>query len=264
MRRYLRLLAIQLRTSLLMAVQYRWAFLSDGVLALLWASTAIIPIFAVYAPGRANGLPGWSFAECLVVTGWFIILESVLEGAINPSLQSVVTHIRQGTMDLVLLKPADAQFLVSTTRFNPWRVVGFVAGLGVIAAAFMRLGRVPSFGAVLLAIALFICALAVLYALWILIVAAAFRVVKIDNLAHFLSAIIDAGRWPATVFRGAVRVVLTIIIPVALMTTYPAEALLQRYEHSALPIAVLGSVAFSVLARWVWLNALKHYTSAGG
>jgi ABC-2 type transport system permease protein len=29
----------------------------------------------------------------------------------------VMDHIRKGTLDFVLLKPADAQFLVSTARF---------------------------------------------------------------------------------------------------------------------------------------------------
>ncbi len=56
-----------------------------------------------------------------MVTGWFTFLEGVLEGAINPSLAEVVEHIRKGTFDFVLLKPADAQFLVSTAPVQPWR-----------------------------------------------------------------------------------------------------------------------------------------------
>ena len=52
---------------------------------------------------------------------------AILEGAVSPSLTAVVEHIRKGTLDFVLLKPADAQFLVSTAKFEPWRVVD-VAG----------------------------------------------------------------------------------------------------------------------------------------
>ena len=53
-----------------------------------------------------------------MVTGWFILLQGVLDGAINPGLQAVIEHIRKGTLDFVLLKPADAQFLVSTVALR--------------------------------------------------------------------------------------------------------------------------------------------------
>ena len=71
-----------------------------------------------------------------------------------------------------------------------------------------------------------VAAVAVLYSLKILAVSAAFYVVRIDNLAHLFDAVFDAARWPAPIFRGAVRFVFTFVIPLALMTTYPARALL--------------------------------------
>ena len=62
-----------------------------------------------------------------------------------------------------------------------------------------------------------------LYSLWILTVSAAFYVVKVDNLTWLFGAIFDAARWPSSVFRGAVRAVFTYVIPLALMTTFPAQ-----------------------------------------
>ncbi len=52
---------------------------------------------------------------------------------------------------------------------------------------------------------------------------AAFYVVKVDNLTYLFESIFDAARWPASVFRGVLRVVFTFVIPLALMTTYPAR-----------------------------------------
>jgi ABC-type uncharacterized transport system permease subunit len=73
--------------------------------------------------GVRQQVAGWSFEEALVVVGWFTLLRAVLEGAVSPSLTAVVEHVRKGTLDFVLLKPADAQFLVSTAKFEPWRIV---------------------------------------------------------------------------------------------------------------------------------------------
>ncbi len=265
MRRYARLLLVQIRTSTLLAAQYRWEFFTDGLMSLFWAFAAGVPLLAMYpARGGPGGIPDWTFNESLVVIGWFIVLDGFLEGAINPGLQAVVDQIRTGTLDLLLVKPADAQFLVSTARYNPWRIITVLGGLSLIGVAFHRLGRWPTAGGIATSLALFACAVFLLYSLWILIIAAAFYVVKVDNLTYLFSSIFDAGRWPASVFRGGLRFVFTFIIPVAVMTTFPAEALLGRFEITKLPLTILGCVAFGALARRVWQSALGHYTSAGG
>jgi ABC-2 type transport system permease protein len=259
-RRYLRLLAVQLRASTALALQYRLEFLGQGALALLWTGWSLVPVVVVF--GRRQGVAGWTFEEALVVIAWFTVMKGVLEGAINPSLASVVEHIRKGTLDFVLLKPADAQFLVSTARFMPWRVVDVCAGLTIFAAAFLRMGRVPSAGAVVAALLSLVCAALVMYSLWILVISAAFYVVKIDNLSYLFSSIFDAARWPVTVFQGGLRFLFTFVVPLALMTTYPALALLGKLSPLLLAQALGGALAFGALARLAWRRSIARYTSA--
>ena len=258
--RYFRLFAVQLRASTLLALQYRSDFVIDGIIEIFWTTTALVPLFVVYS--QRDAVAGWSFGEALVVTGWFTLLQGVLEGAINPSLTSVVEHIRKGTLDFVLLKPADAQFLVSTARFYPWRAVNVISAGAIFVYAFHRLGRAPSLSGLAFAAALLVAATAVLYSLWILTVSAAFYVVKIDNLTHLFNAVFDAARWPASVFRGLVHVLFTFVVPLALMTTYPAQAMLGTLELPTLVGALAGALFFSVLSRRVWLRSIAKYTSA--
>jgi ABC-2 type transport system permease protein len=260
MGRYLRLLGVQLRTSLLELLQYRFEFFTDGLLELFWALAALVPLFLVFQERQA--VAGWSFGEALLVVAWFTLLEAILEGAINPSLTSVVDHIRTGTLDFVLLKPADAQFLVSTARFEPWRGTNAVTAGVLFGYAFWLLDRRPTASGVAAALVLLASATVLLYSLWILTVCAAFFVVRVDNLTHLFSSIFDAARWPASVFRGALAFVFTFVIPLALMTTYPALALLGRLESATLVWSLVGTAAFAALARLVWLRSIRHYTSA--
>lgn len=262
LRRYARLFFVQLRMSLLVAMQYRADFLVEGLISLFFTATALVPLFVIF--GDRSAIAGWSFGEALVVTGFFTLLGGVLEGAINPSLAIVVDHIRKGTLDLVLLKPVDAQFLMSTQRFLPWRATALPAALAIFAYAFAELGRAPSLGGVALALALLAAAILVLYSLWILVVSLAFYVVRVDNLTHLFASIFDAARWPSAVFRGALSVLFTFVIPLALMTTAPSEALLDRIDGPRVAEAVLVALAFAVVSRLVWRRALARYTSAGG
>jgi ABC-2 type transport system permease protein len=242
-------------------MQYRLDFLVQGGLALFWAGWGLVPLLVVF--GKREGIAGWSFEEALVVIGWFMVMKGVLEGAVNPSLASVVEHIRKGTLDFVLLKPADAQFLVSTQKFAPWRVMDVLGGLVVFAIAFDRLGRAPSPADVLAAALLLACAALILYSLWILVVSAAFFVVKIDNLSYLFVSIFDAARWPADVFRGVLRAVFTFVVPLAIMTTFPARALLGKdFGPLDALFALAGAAAFATFARVVWLRSIGRYTSA--
>jgi ABC-2 type transport system permease protein len=259
-RRYLSLLGVQLRSSSLLAMQYRGDFLLEGVISLFWTFTAMSPLFVVYA--ERESIAGWSFGESLLVVGWFTLLQGVLEGAITPSLNGVVEHIRKGTLDFVLLKPADAQFLVSTTRFEPWRATNVLTGVAIFVYAFHLLGRGPSIPGLLAALVLLGTSTLLLYSMWILTVSAAFFVVKVDNLTYFFQSIFDAARWPASVFKGVLAFIFTFVIPLALMTTFPAQAMLGRLPMRALVAAVMGSMVFAFIARRVWLRSIGHYTSA--
>ena len=258
--RYARLLRAQVRASTLTLLQYRFDFVADGFLEILWATTALVPLFVVF---RARpSVAGWSFGEALLVTGWFTLLQGILEGAINPSLTSVVEHIRTGTLDFVLLKPADAQFLVSTAKFQPWRATNVLTAAAVFFYAFHLLGRLPSAAGILAALFLLLTSTLLLYSMWILTVSAAFYVVKIDNLTFLFGSIFDAARWPSTIFRGFLSFVFTFVIPLALMTTYPALAMLGRLTGRTLVLALAGSLLFAFLARMVWLGSIGKYTSA--
>lgn len=258
--RYLRLLGVQLRTSALTLLQYRFDFFTEGLMEVLWAGTALVPLFVVYR-GRTT-VAGWSFGEALLVVGWFTLLQAILEGAINPSLTSVVEHIRKGTLDFVLLKPADAQFLVSTASFQPWRAANVLTSAVVFGYAFHLLGRTPTLAGVTAALLLLLGSTLLLYSMWILVVSAAFYVVRVDNLTFLFGSIFDAARWPSSVFRGFLAVVFTFVIPLALMTTYPALALLGRLTWGAVGGALVGAVGFFFLSRMVWLRSIGRYASA--
>src|SRR3989442_14702578 len=99
----------------------------------------------------------------LLVLGWFGALKGVLEGAVSPSLTAVIEHVRKGTLDFILLKPADAQLLVSVAKLEPRRIVDLVGAGFIFAYAVGQLGRAPTPGEALAAGAMVVGARLVLY-----------------------------------------------------------------------------------------------------
>lgn len=258
--RYFSLLGLRLRTSMTVAMQYRSDFILSGVLSVLWTATGLVPFHVAFHDRPP--VAGWTYGSALVVVGWFTLLRGVLDGAVNPSLLAVVGQIREGTLDFVLMKPADAQFLVSTSKFEVFRVLDMVAGLGVVSAAFVMLGRPPSAPGIVVALLMFTAATTVLYSIWLLVISAAFWVVRVDNLAYLFDSLFDFARWPVSIFRGVWKIVFTFVIPLGVMTTYPAEALLGTLRASTAAFALLGAALVAGAARAVFRRAIAHYTSA--
>jgi ABC-2 type transport system permease protein len=261
-RRYLRLLVIQLKAAALLSLQYRLDFAIQAVMALFWTASALVPLWVLFS--MRTGVAGWSAHEALMVAGFFIALKGVLQGVIQPSLTNVVEHIRKGTLDFLLLKPVDAQFLLSTSKLDLPRVVDVIAGFALVAWSSAQAAQPPSASSLLLALAILVCATAILYGIWILVVSLAFKVVKIDNLSYLIVSTFDAARWPASVFRGALAFVFTFVVPLALMTTYPALALLGRIRPSQVLTSFLIAAVFLLVSRRVWLRSVRSYTGAGG
>lgn len=260
--RYLHLLRRQFRTSVLLALQYRLDFVLQAALGAFWSAVALVPLVVLFA--QRDAVAGWTWSEALVVVGFFLMLKGFLAGMIQPAVVSTVEQIRSGALDFVLLKPADAQFLVSTARWDLARLADVAAGLGLLVYALPRTGtRVTALGIVGAAV-LFVGAVAILYSLFVMVLSMAFVFVKIDNLSFLLSSLFDAARWPSSVFRGALALLFTFVLPLALMTTYPALALFGRLAPTRAALALGIAALFLAIARRAFMTAIGHYTSAGG
>jgi ABC-2 type transport system permease protein len=258
--RYLRLAGLQLRISAAAGMTYRADFLLEGALALLSLGLLLLP-WVVLFDGR-DTVAGWDAPSALIVMAYFTGVRAVLEGLISPSLVDLLVRIRSGAFDYVLLKPADAQALVSTSHCEPWQIFNLLFAIGLVVYAFVLRGHAPAPADVGLGIALFVAGLLAMYSLWLVCAAAAFWVVRLDNLTYLLGAIFDVARWPVQVFRGVWRFVFTFVIPVAVMTTFPAMALLGRLDAETALATIGGALALLVVSRLVWRLAIRSYTSA--
>lgn len=260
MRRYLRLLGVQLRTSVAQAMAYRADFIIQGIMSIAWMGLALLPLLVLF-DDRAS-VKGWDRSSALIVMAYFMAVKAVMEGIVSPSLTQLVERIRSGAFDYVLLKPVDAQLMTSAARYEPWRVFDLLGAVTLAIYALWQKGYAPSAADIALGLVLFIAGVVAMYSLWIMCAAASFWVVKLDNLIYLMSAIFDTARWPVHVFKGMWRFVFTFVIPVAVMTTFPAMALLGRLGGQAAAATVAGAGAMLVISRLVWRAAIRNYTSA--
>ena len=222
------------------------------------AAGSLFGISLLYQGGYRPG--GWSLEGALLVLGAYLMMDGFAFTVLTPNLNRIVEQVQKGTLDFVLLKPADSQFWMSLRTVSPWGLTDGVLGAALWGYAGSRLGL--GFADYLTGFALVLVALVMLYSLWFILGTSSIWFVKVANATEVLRALLEAGRFPSQAFPAAYRFVFTFVVPVAFLTTVPAEAALGRLNPGTLGLALLIAAVLLVASRLFWRFALRSYTSA--
>jgi ABC-2 type transport system permease protein len=258
--RYLKLLAILYRYSILKELEYRVNFIANVFMSVFWLAWAIIGVSVFFLYRQKMG--DWTYPEVLMVVGLFTFFNGVMEALLRPNVGAIIEQIRDGTFDFVLTKPINAQFIASLRNLIVWRLVDVIIGLSLIAFALNLLDISPTLDRIAIFTIMLTAAIFIVYSLWLAMSSLAFWFVRIDNMAELFYAFYEAGRYPVTIYRGPVRALLTFIVPIAFVTTFPASALLGRLDSSTVWIGIIFAIVFLIASNRFWNFAIKHYSSA--
>lgn len=260
MKRYASLLGLFARNSLQIALEYRADFvvaLFQSAFWLVWGIVGTLVFFQF-----TGDLGGWTLPQALLVVGLFRIFEGVIDGLLRPNITRIVEYIQKGTLDFVLLKPVDSQFMASLRQINLMTVPDFLVGFALIGYGLWLQRLVPSPQGVLAFALLMLCGIVIAYSLWMLLTTMAFWLVRIENIAELLTALYETGRFPVSAFGTGLRILLTFVVPIAFMTTFPAAALLDTLDPIYLGLAPAMATLLLAASRAFWRHALRSYTSA--
>ena len=111
--RYISLLGIFYRAALLTEMEYRVNFIVSLAMSVGWSVWALAGITVFYF--HRSQLGGWTYDEILMVVGLFVTFNGMVDAVLRPNIVRVVEYIQKGTLDFVLVKPANSQFLATIT-----------------------------------------------------------------------------------------------------------------------------------------------------
>jgi len=255
-----RLFMAYLRVSVAGEAAYRINFFVQFFQSIVGLGTSLGGLSIIFS--YTSLLGGWRPDEVLVLLGVYLLVGGIIGSLIRPGMEDLIESVRTGTIDFTLVKPADAQVLVSIRRFEMWQALDILLGFGVLAYALVRLGtsvgllRGLEFTGMLLAGAV------IVYSFFLMLATLSFWFIRVINVLEIFQSMYEAGRWPVSLYPGWLRYGLTFIVPVAFATTVPAEALTGRLNwETLLGTVALGSVVF-IIARAVWRVGLRHYSGA--
>jgi ABC-2 type transport system permease protein len=247
-------------SSLAAEMEYQLNLVIEVAATLITLAGSLFTLSLFFGQGQQLG--GWSWESALVVLGIYTLLNGFSSTLLRPNLGNLVKQVQNGGLDFVLLKPMDSQVWLSLRTLSPWGLPEMVLGLALIVVGTIRSGAKPDSTALLTGGLMLLAGVTILYSLWFVLAATSIWFVKIWNATEVLRSLLAAGQYPVSAYPPALRLVFTTVLPVAFLTTVPAEAILGLASGgSVLAGLLLGGLSL-LGSRTLWRLALRHYTSA--
>lgn len=199
---------------------------------------------------------------------WQVILFYLTFNFIDSATQMVfreVYRFRQqvvsGNFDLILVKPVNSLFRAlfgGADLLDMITLVPFLIFVGIAAYNIPGL----TFTGVIMYIILVANALWIAMSFHIMVLALAILTTEIDHAIMIYRDFTGMGKLPVDIYGEPLRSFVTFVIPVGIMMTYPAKALMGLLSASGVVFAILLSLTIFSFSIFLWRYALRRYTSA--
>ncbi len=262
MRRYLRLMEAFARASAQEELAYRANFAIGLLYSALNLATGVASLWIVF--GQVEQLHGWDFTSALALLGVYLALSALNHLVIGASLDALAGlggDIWTGRFDFTLIRPANIQFLVSFRRWRLMALVDLALGLGVLVAAIARVGAALT-AARLASFALMLAASALMFYAVLLFLASLVFWSPGFLFTWLFNNLWQLARWPLGFYPGWLRLMLTWVIPIGLMTTLPTQALMGALRPGVMLAAGGLAAALTWVASVLFTWGLRRYASA--
>jgi len=260
MKRFLNIYKTCVATAMSRAIAYRLTFVMAMLITLCF--NLLFPLTTILIYNSGAKFPGWSFYEVLLIQSIFTLSMGLACVLFSNVLWSTMQYIREGSFEVVLLRPVNPLFYLIATNFDTGSI-GLLIGGGVMFGIAIAHTGVVSLAGIAQFLLLFAGGFAVMTGFQMIMAATSFKWVGNSRLPEILDSVLSFGKYPVTIFPQAIKALTSFIIPVAMIGFFPASALLGRLDPSVL-IAVIPCIAFMIFGIWLYLFMVRLYEGVGG
>jgi ABC-2 type transport system permease protein len=238
---------------------YRFDFFASMITFMFFQLISAIVIFSVYNSG--GKYPGWGFYEMLLLTGIFSLIEGFSYMAFFGILWNTQSRVREGRLETILIKPVNSLWLLVMDSFDEEDIGQFIGGIIITTVALIHLTSIQ--GSSPLFILFVILGLFFFFGVALLCSAAAIKFTQTGRLYEIVSIFMEFASYPKTVYSRGLGIALSTILPMLVISFYPASILLGKPTDMLLIVAICV-LLFVAMAIAIWYKTLKSYSGSGG
>lgn len=200
----------------------------------IWEIVFIFATFNLIDVGAQFFLRGVYFFRRIILTGEF---DHYLASPISPMFRSLFGAA--DILDTPLLFVSIGLVIYSGSKLNGLGIDGIISYL-----------------------ALLLNAAIIALSLHALVISLGIMTTVVDNALWLYRDVLQMGRVPIDFYREPLRGLITFIVPVGVMITFPAKAIFGDLPQSLFFASLFVGILFFTLSLFLWRYSLKKYQSA--
>lgn len=218
--------------------------------------------FIFFLVAHTNTIKGYTSFQAIIFFMTFNIVDSIAQTFFRE-----VYRFRQlvvsGELNTILVKPYPVLLRVLTGGLDP---MDLIVSIGYIVLTVYLIRMTPHQGAfsVISYWVLVINALVIATAFHVAVLGFGIITTNVDHGIMIYRDVTSAGRFPLEIYREPFRSMLTFVIPVGVMMSFPSQALFGTLGLTAGVVGVLIALGSLWLAFIFWNSSLRRYQSWGG
>ncbi len=244
-------------------MEYRGNFFFWTFVSTMWG---LFHVFFMELMISANGgsIAGWSRHEIFVLVGISTMLDGLIWSVMYHNMVDYTKYLFNGYLSSIMLKPIDTQFFIMAHTGSYTNAVRIVIGFLILLRQFSDTGLWPTTQQAIIFCLMFATALSFLYLFWFTISTLGMWVNRLNNINEIVPNLLRIWRFPRSVYTGIFSTILTVILPLGLISSLPAEALLGKATLSGMSYFLAYTVVAAILSRAFFNLSIRRYSGVGG
>jgi ABC-2 type transport system permease protein len=259
--RYANIWFTSARYSIVRTLMFRGDFFIWALVELFWMTVNVMMVSVIY--NHTDTVAGWTKYEMMLLVGTSMLIQRFLMGFFWSSIFEMGRNIRTGNFDFFLAQPGNVMFMATTRKIDPDSLINSLVALSVVIYSAHQLGLHPGAGDIALYALLIVCGIVIHYSMLVLSIAPAFWITSAQGIEGSYFTLSEFSRLPREAFKGFLsRLLFVWLLPVVVVSNTPARTLLTGFNYRLAGWLLAITVAWFLLAVFVFNRGLRRYSSA--
>lgn len=221
---------------------------------------AIFTLFIVILIKKTTVLAGYNLDETMLFFLSFNLVD-ILAQLFFREVYRFRPAVVTGNFDFYLIKPINPLFRALATGPD---LLDFITLIPLFLAIVYFINRLQISDPFAFVTYFFLIGIGLIIALsfHILVLALAVATTEIDHAIMVYRDIAAMGRMPVDIYIEPIRGLLTFVVPVGIMMTFPTKSLLGLLSPMLIIYAFIFAISLFIVSLRIWDYALKQYSSA--
>lgn len=259
LKKYLGIYLAMFKASFISDLEYRANYVTRILTDVFWYISQILMFEVIYS--HTDKIGDWGVKEMRVFLGLLFIIDALYMIIIHENLDQLPEKVRKGDLDLLLAKPINSQFMITLQRANTAVLGNFFLGLSWFLYSIFHLDHFV-FARLWWLLIYIPMGLMVIYTIRFIFAALSVIFTKTENLQFLWWQIYRLGMRPDSMYAPFFKWILLTVIPVGVIISIPARAILNPYDIHYMIIPIILSPLLLVFSHYFWKFALRFYSSA--